>query len=84
MEASNDTPAQTKPLMAGCQQEPCSRSSEEFVPTADNVKSFRDEPLREGDFAVECSNPGNFLKVHPNVFGQMANHPAYSYFRKKP
>jgi len=23
----NDTPAPTKPLMAGCQQEPCSRSS---------------------------------------------------------
>lgn len=39
--------------------------------------------LQTGDWAVECSNPGHFLKVHPDQFGKFADHPAYSYFRPK-
>ena len=39
--------------------------------------------LQAGDWAVECSNPGHFLKVHPDQFGKFADHPAYSYFRPK-
>ncbi len=53
-------------------------------PDRESVRMIRDVPLQEGDLAVECSNPGHFLKVHPDVFGKIANHPAYSYFRKKP
>lgn len=50
-------------------------------PAPGDVRMIRDVPLREGDWAVECSNPGHFLKVHPSEFGMPATNPAYSYFR---
>jgi hypothetical protein len=50
-------------------------------PNKDSVHEIRDVLLKEGDWAVECSNPGHFLKVHPSEFGKPASSPAYSYFR---
>ena len=52
-------------------------------PDKDTVKGIRDVPLQDGDWAVECTNPGHFLKVHPSEFGKMASNPAYSYYRAK-
>lgn len=52
-------------------------------PNRDSVRMIRDVPLQEGDWAVECSNPGWFLKVHPSEFGKPASNPAYSYFREQ-
>lgn len=52
-------------------------------PDKDSVIAIRDIPLREGDWAVDCFNPGHFLKVHPNQFGKLASNPAYSFYRPK-
>lgn len=52
-------------------------------PDKDSVRQIRDVPLQEGDWAVLCTDPGHFLRVHSTEFGKLANHPAYSYFRAK-
>ena len=51
-------------------------------PDRDKLRMIRDVALQEGDWAVECTNPGRFLKVHPDQFGQIASGPAYSFFRE--
>ena len=56
--------------------------SSEKAPDRDKLRMIRDVALQEGDWAVECSNPGVFLKVHPDQFGQIASGPAYSFFRE--
>lgn len=52
-------------------------------PDPATLTTIRDVPLQKGDWAVECSNPGHFLKVHSAIFGHYANNPQYSYFRPK-
>jgi len=52
------------------------------LPPKERLREIRNVPLQEGDLAVDCSNPGVFLRVHPNAIGKSANHSDFSYFRE--